>query len=119
MLNPNTLTKKGGNPHWADLRDLQTSQAGIATRMYMERQVRSFCQVHALKAMLGKNAVPLETMLNFGKEHAKDDTGVGRIIQHASCSREGNFGDLVINAFLHYHSSPTAWLYEVTPNIPI
>lgn len=116
---PQRPDQKGGNPHWTDQRDLQTSQAGVATGMYMERQVRMFCQVHALNAMLGKRAVPLETMLSFCKAHAKDDTGLGRIIQHVSCQRDGNFGDLVINAFLHYHRTPAAWLYPVTQNIPM
>lgn len=44
-------------------------------------------------------------------------TGLGQIPKHVRCPRYGNFGDLVINAFLHYHSTPVAWLYLVAESI--
>ncbi|DBB00353.1 TPA: hypothetical protein ACH3X3_011757 [Trebouxia sp. C0006] len=86
----------------------------------MEHQVRKFCQVHALNAMLGRNAVQLETMLKFCEEHAKDDTALSKQLRLGIgwCSRDGYFGDMMIDAFLQFHSVPSTRLYSVAQNIP-
>ncbi len=112
---------KGGTNNGVNQHGLQTQQAHGTTGLYMEHQVRKFCQVHALNAMLGKNAVRLGTMLKFCEEHAKDNTALGQNLRLGVgwCSRDGNFGDMMIDAFLHFHSVPTTRLYPVAQNIPV
>ena len=48
---------KGGTNNGVNQHGLQTQQAHGTTGLYMEHQVRKFCQVHALNATLGKHAV--------------------------------------------------------------
>jgi len=81
---------KGGNSNEVNQRGLQAQQAHGTTGLYMEHQVRKFCQVHALNAMLGRNAIQLETMLKFCEEHGKDDTALGRNLRLGIgwCSRD-------------------------------
>ncbi|KAA6421549.1 MAG: hypothetical protein FRX49_08493 [Trebouxia sp. A1-2] len=57
----------------------------------------------------------------FGEEHAKDNTALGRNLRLGIgwCSKDGNFGDMMIDAFLHFHSVPTTRLYSVAQNIPV
>ena len=57
--------QKGGNSNEVNQHGLQAQQAHGAAGLYMERQVRKFCQVHALNAMLGRNAIQLGTMLKI------------------------------------------------------
>jgi len=75
----------------------------------MEKQLRKFCQIHALNALVGKNAIQPVEILNFCKGHANTDTGLGAALRGGGiwCPYEGNFADFVINAFLHYHSTTT------------
>ena len=112
---------KGGNGNEVNQSGLQAHQAHGTTGLYMEHQVRKFCQVHALNAMLGRNAMQLETMLKFCEEHARDDTALGRNLRLGIgwCSRDGNFGDMMIDASLHFHSVPSTRLYQVAQNIPV
>ena len=112
---------KGGTNNGVNQHGLQTQQAHGTTGLYMEHQVRKFCQVHALNAMLGKNAVRLGTMLKFCEEDAKDNTALGQNLRLGVgwCSRDGNFGDMMIDAFLHFHSAPATRLYAVAQNIPV
>jgi len=112
---------KGGNGNEVDKQGLQAQQAHGSTGLYMEHQVRKFCQVHALNAMLGRKAVQLETMLKFCEEHAKDNTTLGKNLRLGIgwCLRDGNFGDMMIGAFLHFHSVPSTRLYSVAQNIPV
>ncbi len=97
---------KGGNSNELNQHGLQAQQAHGTTGDYMQHQVRKFCQVHALNAMLGRNAIQLGTMLKICEEHAKDDTALGRNLRLGIgwCSRDGNFADMMIDAFLHFHS---------------
>ena len=69
---------KGGNSNEVNQHGLHAQQAHGTTGLYTEHQVRKFCQVHALNAMLGRNAVKLETMLKFCEKHAKDKTALGQ-----------------------------------------
>jgi len=112
---------KGGNSNEVNKQGMQAQQAQGTTCLYMEHQVRKFCQVHALNAMLGRNAVQLETMLKFCEEHAKIDTALGRNLRLGIgwCPRDGNFGDMMIGAFLHFNSVPSTRLYSVAQNIPV
>jgi len=112
---------KGGNSNDVNEQGLQAHQAHGTTGLYMERQVRKFCQVHALNAMLGRNAIQLETMLKFCEEHAKDNTALGQNLRRGIgwCSKDGNFADMMIDAFLHFHSVPSTRLYQVAQNIPV
>jgi len=60
-------------------------------------------------------------MLKFCEEHAKDNKALGQNLRLGVgwCSRDGNFGDMMIDAFLHFHSVPTTRLYTVAQNIPV
>ncbi len=91
------------------------------TGLYMEKQLRKFCQIHALNALFGKNAIQPADILNFCKNHANTDTGLGAALKGGGiwCPHEGNFADVVINAFLHYHSTPTVRLSSVADKIPV
>jgi len=87
----------------------------------MEKQLRKFCQIHALNALFGKNAIQPLDILNFCKDHANTDTGLGAALRGGGtwCPHKGNFADVVINAFLHYHSTPAVRLSSVADKIPI
>ena len=112
---------KGGNNNRVNKQGLQAQQSHGTIGLYIEHQVKKFCQVHALNAMLGRNAVQLETMLKFCEEHAKDNTALGKQLRLGIgwCSRDGNFGDMMIDIFLHFHSVPSTRLYSVAQNIPV
>ncbi len=112
---------KGGNNNRVNKQGLQAQQSHGTIGLYIEHQVKKFCQVHALNAMLGRNAVQLETMLKFCEEHAKDNTALGKQLRLGIgwCSRDGNFGDMMIDVFLHFHSVPSTRLYSVAQNIPV
>ena len=112
---------KGGISNEVNQHGLQAQQAHGATGLYLEHQVRKFCQVHVLDAMLGRNAVKLESMLKFCEEHAKYKTALGQNLRLGIgwCSSDGNFGDMMIDAFLHFHSVPSTRLYQVAQNIPL
>lgn len=88
------------------------------TGLYKSRKV---CQTHALNALFGKNAIRPVDILNFCKNHAKTDNGLGAALTGGGiwCPHEGNFADVVINAFLHYHSTPTVRLSSVADKIPV
>ena len=109
---------KGGSDNGMKRNEVQAEQAHSTTGLYMECQARKFCQVHALNAMLGRRAVKLKTCCT---EHAKDKTALGRNLRlNVGWSpSDGNFSDMVINAFLHYHSVPTTWLYPLAQKIPV
>jgi hypothetical protein len=47
----------------------------------MEKQLRKFCQIHALNALVGKNAIQPVEILNFCKGHANTDTGLGAALR--------------------------------------
>ncbi|DBA89329.1 TPA: hypothetical protein ACH3X2_004773 [Trebouxia sp. C0005] len=91
------------------------------TGLYMEKQLRKFCQIHALNALFGRNAVQPADILNFCKDHANTDTERGAVLKGGGIwgPHEGNFADVVINAFLHYHSTPTVGLSSVADKIPV
>ena len=114
------LESKGGSGNGMKKNDLRARQARSDTGLYMEYQTRKFCQVHALNALLGTEAVKLEAILQFCKEHAKDDTALGNSLRLniGWSPNDGNFSDMVINAFLHYHSLPTTWLFPLAHDIP-
>ena len=63
----------------------------------------------------------VRTMLKFCEEHAKDNTALGQNLRLGVgwCSRDGNFGDMTIDAFLHFHSVPSTRLYPVAQHIPV
>ena len=100
---------------------LRMQPASRTKGLHMERQLRKFCQIHALNALLGRTAIQPADILSFCKERAKEDTGLGRALRGSDTwsPTEGNFCDMVINAFLHYHSAPTVRLCSVADNIPI
>ncbi len=112
---------KGGNSNEVNQHGMQAQQAHGTTSLYMEHQVRKFCQVHALNAMLSRNAIQLETMLKFCEKHANDSTALGQNLRLGIgwCSRDGSFGDMMIDAFLQFHSVPRTRLYSVAQNIPM
>lgn len=43
----------------------------------MEKILRKFCQIHALSALFGRNAIQPADILNFCKNHVNTDTGLG------------------------------------------
>lgn len=100
--------------------DLQAQQVFNNTGLYMEKQLRQFCQVHALNALFG-TAVQLADMVKFCKEHASNDTELGTQLRKSIAwdQHSGNFADAVIDAFLHYHSAPTVRLSSIACNIPV
>ena len=89
--------------------------------LYMGKQLRKFCQIHALIALFGRNAIQPADILNFCKNHANTDTGLGAALTEGGvwCPHERNFADVVINAFLHDHSTPTVRLSSIADKTPV
>ena len=113
--NPKGGCSSGAGQH------LRMQPASKTKGLHMEKQLRKFCQIHALNALLGRSATQPADILSFCEERAKEDTGLGRALKGSDTwsPTEGNFCDMVINAFLHYHSSPTVRLSSVADNIPM
>lgn len=58
-------------------------------------------------------------MLDFCAEEIKKDTALGRTLRHQGyCPRDGNFPDMVVNAWLHYNCQPAARLKCIKDSIP-
>ena len=102
-------------------RSLQVDVVQSVTGLYMEKQLRKFCQIHALNALLGKTAIQPTDILNFCSSHAERDSSLGAALEGEGMwtPHEGNFADVTINAFLHYHTTPTVRLYSVANRVPI
>ncbi|KAL3137182.1 hypothetical protein ABBQ32_006747 [Trebouxia sp. C0010 RCD-2024] len=61
----------------------------------------------------------LDTMLAFCANEIQRDTALGRTLKNGGyCPHNGNFPDMVINAWLHYNSQPAARLKRIKDSIP-
>ena len=97
----------------------QCQQVNSETRLYMEIQLRKFCQVHALNALFGRNIVQPQDMLDFCAQETMMDTNLGRTLKNEGYSpHDGNFPDMAINAWLHHNCQPKARLKCIAESIP-
>ena len=111
---------KGGSNH-RNTESMRIRQVKTTSRLHMEHQLKKFCQIHALNALLGQTMVQPRDILGFCKEHSTKSTALGTALQGEGswCPNQGNFGDMVIDAFLHYHSKPVVRIYSIADRIPI
>ena len=97
---------------------LQCQQVDSETRLYMEVQLRKVCQLHALNALFGRNIVQPHTMLEFCAAESQKHTALGKTLKNNGyCPDEGNFPDMAVNAWLHYHCQPAARLKCIKDNV--
>ncbi len=110
----------GGNVRGSHQTDLQVHSVCSKTGLYMKKQLRKFGQIHALNALFGKTLTQPSDIVTFCKDHAKKDTRLRAALRGEGIwsPHEGNFADVVINAFLHYHSALAVKLCLVTDRIP-
>lgn len=74
---------EGGRPEYGKSDDkLQCQPIDTQTGLYMEKQLRKFCQVHALNAFFGRNIVQPHTMLTFCKAEIDRDTFLDKAFQN-------------------------------------
>ena len=111
---------RGGRRVQAKLgHQLQCQQVNSETGLYMEIQLRKFCQLHALNALFGRNIVQPQTMLDFCAEETRTNTSLGRTLKNGGYSpHDGNFPDMAINAWLHHNCQPKARLKCIEESIP-
>lgn len=112
---------KGGRPEHGKSNDmLQCHPVDTQTGMYMEKQLRKFCQGHAINAFLSKKIVRPQTMLAFCKAEVDHDTALGRALKNpAYCPIEGNFPYMAVDAWLHHHCQPASRMVRIAINIPL
>ena len=103
---------KGGRRVQAKLgHQLQCQQVNSETGLYMEIQLRKFCQLHALNALIGRNIVQPHTMLDFCAKETRMDINLCKTLKNGGYSpHDGNFPDMAIDAWLHHSCQPKARL---------
>ena len=118
--NTDNTEPRGGRRVQAKLgHQLQCQQVNSETGLYMELQLRKFCQLHALSALFGRNIVQPQTMLDFCAKETTLDTNLGRTLKNGGYSpHDENFPDMAINAWLHHNCQPKARLKNIAESIP-
>lgn len=98
---------------------LQCQHVNSETGLYIQRQLKKLCQLHALNALFGRNIVQPHSMLAFCEDEIQRDTALDRNLKNRGyCPHEGNFPDMVINTWLHYNSQPAVRLKCINDSIP-
>lgn len=95
---------------------LQCQQVNSEPGLFMELQPKKFCQLHALKALFGGNIVQPHAMLDCCAScccsNIQRDIALGKTVRNmkyeGNMRCEGNFPDMVVNAWLHYNCQPAA-----------
>ena len=84
--------------------------------LHLERQFRRFCEVHALNALFGRRIVSPTAMADFCRQELQFNTALGRHLRMLDLA-DGNLSTMVVNAWLHHHSSPAVRLVSITLNV--